>query len=221
MKHLFAITALFFTSYCYTQTSTTSYYGDVYLSTKAPQSKAKFSKTTTLAADSTITTVVTDLKNNRIVSSESMKNNEAVGIWLKRHGGQTDTLDYQFDLIYAASTCRESLPGLKNVWADNDSLHYKAPVLKDNESVYAAIGNEVYYPQFAKENAIEGKVFLEFTITETGKIENIIVVRGVHISMDKEAVRTVKTLKFESLPMVNGVVTPLYVKMPLMFTLAD
>ena len=64
MKHLFAITALFFTSYCYTQTSTTSYYGDVYLSTKAPQSKAKFSKTTPPAADSTITTVVTDLKNN-------------------------------------------------------------------------------------------------------------------------------------------------------------
>lgn len=50
------------------------------------------------------------------------------------------------------------------------------------------------YPQLAKENEITGKVFVSFIINQNGEVTNVIIKRGVHPSLDEEAIRVVKTL---------------------------
>ncbi|MCZ4693269.1 TonB family protein [Ancylomarina euxinus] len=56
------------------------------------------------------------------------------------------------------------------------------------------INNSVKYPVIAQENGITGRVHMNFVINETGGIENIVVVRGVDPSLDKEAVRVIKKM---------------------------
>lgn len=54
--------------------------------------------------------------------------------------------------------------------------------------------NNIRYPQSAKENGIEGTVYLSFEVNKKGKIRNVTVLRGVDVDIDSEAVRVVKMM---------------------------
>lgn len=56
------------------------------------------------------------------------------------------------------------------------------------------ISKSVKYPVIAQENGITGRVHMNFVINESGSIENIVVVRGVDPSLDKEAIRVIKKM---------------------------
>ena len=47
------------------------------------------------------------------------------------------------------------------------------------------------YPSYAIENGIQGRVLVDFIIDETGKVRDVKVSRGIHASLDDEAVRVV------------------------------
>lgn len=53
------------------------------------------------------------------------------------------------------------------------------------------VHKNLVYPEIAKENGVQGKVILSFTLTAEGEITNVKVVRGIDPSLDKEAVRVV------------------------------
>ena len=55
------------------------------------------------------------------------------------------------------------------------------------------IQKNLKYPIIAQENGISGRVFVQFDINGKGEITNVVVVRGVDPSIDKEAVRVVKS----------------------------
>lgn len=48
------------------------------------------------------------------------------------------------------------------------------------------------YPQYAVENGIRGRVQVSFVIDEKGKVRDVKVVKGVHPSLDDEAVRVIE-----------------------------
>lgn len=50
------------------------------------------------------------------------------------------------------------------------------------------------YPEIAKENGIQGKVYVQFVIDQTGNVTSVSVVRGVDPYLDKEAKRVVSQL---------------------------
>jgi TonB family protein len=54
------------------------------------------------------------------------------------------------------------------------------------------IAEHIVYPESAKENGIEGKVYAQFVVQSTGKISDINVLRGIDPSLDAEAVRVIK-----------------------------
>jgi protein TonB len=56
------------------------------------------------------------------------------------------------------------------------------------------IQKNMRYPKTAIKKGIEGRVICQFTVTKDGSIENIIVVRGLHKSLDKEAIRIIKKM---------------------------
>jgi len=47
------------------------------------------------------------------------------------------------------------------------------------------------YPKYAAENGIQGRVLVEFVVDEKGEVKDAEVVRGVHESLDQEALRVV------------------------------
>ncbi|MGM9721555.1 MAG: energy transducer TonB [Candidatus Egerieousia sp.] len=53
--------------------------------------------------------------------------------------------------------------------------------------------NNIVYPEIAKENGVQGRVFLQFTVDKDGSVKNVKVLRGVDSSLDKEAVRVVSS----------------------------
>ena len=53
------------------------------------------------------------------------------------------------------------------------------------------VNERLEYPEIAKENGIQGRVTLQFTVGADGKVSNVKVLRGVDPTLDKEAVRVV------------------------------
>ena len=56
------------------------------------------------------------------------------------------------------------------------------------------ISQNVVYTEIAKENGIQGRVFIQFVVNKKGKVEQVKVVRGVDPALDKEAVRVISGL---------------------------
>ena len=55
------------------------------------------------------------------------------------------------------------------------------------------VAQHLNYPEIAKENGVQGRVMLQFTVNPNGTLSDIKVLRGVDPSLDKEAVRVVST----------------------------
>ena len=53
------------------------------------------------------------------------------------------------------------------------------------------VNQRLVYPEVAKENGVQGRVMLQFTVGTDGSVSGVKVIRGVDPSLDKEAVRVV------------------------------
>ena len=62
------------------------------------------------------------------------------------------------------------------------------------EKLMPFIQENMRYPRSAAKKGIQGRVICQFTVKKDGSIENIIIMRGVHKSLDKEAVRIIKKM---------------------------
>ena len=55
------------------------------------------------------------------------------------------------------------------------------------------VNQRLVYPEIAKENGVQGRVMLQFTVNADGSVSNVKVLRGVDPALDKEAVRVVSS----------------------------
>jgi TonB family protein len=200
------ILILAFTTICYGQTSQTKYFNNEWLGKEVSQAKAKYSQTIIHNEDGTVTTELKEIKKDEIVNSETFKGDEPYGIWKLRNGEDYKTIDYNFPVIYSTAKCNDSLPIFtSDYFQDNDSLVYKAPKISTGElTIYQFIGKNIIFPPRAKDEGIQGTVYIQLTLTKEGTFENIVVKRGTNIFLDKEAVRVLRQLKFSSPATING-----------------
>ena len=63
-----------------------------------------------------------------------------------------------------------------------------------NDGLVKYLSENIKYPKKALKNGVTGKVFVQFVIDKTGKVTNVVAVRGVEKSLDKEAVRVIKSM---------------------------
>lgn len=63
----------------------------------------------------------------------------------------------------------------------------------DANAFSAWVAKNLVYPEIAKENGVQGRVMLQFTVNPDGSVTNVKVLRGVDASLDKEAVRVVSS----------------------------
>ncbi|MFW5774596.1 MAG: energy transducer TonB [Tangfeifania sp.] len=83
------------------------------------------------------------------------------------------------------------------------------------------ISENVKYPEEAQKNDIEGKVFVIFIISKNGKVKNAKVVRGVDSSLDKEALRVIKSMPDWTPGKQRGKQVDVKFTLPINFSLGD
>ena len=61
------------------------------------------------------------------------------------------------------------------------------------KAFYQKIGENIRYPQDARQKQITGKVFIQFIVEKNGVIlrENMVILRPLHKSLDEEAIRVI------------------------------
>lgn len=94
---------------------------------------------------------------------------------------------------------REYVEGRKEEVIEEEEIPYvlveeKPKFMGQDEHAFTKwVGERLVYPEIAKENSVQGKVTLEFRVNIDGSVDNVIVLRGVDPSLDKEAVRVVSS----------------------------
>jgi len=75
------------------------------------------------------------------------------------------------------------------------------------------------YPEDAATKKIEGNVYVQFTVQETGKLTDFEVVRGISVSCDKEAIRVIQESGDWQAGRQKGVAVKVRFVMPIKFRL--
>lgn len=82
----------------------------------------------------------------------------------------------------------------------------------------AELQSRIEYPRVAQKAGIEGRVFVQFVVDENGDVINPTVIRGRHPLLDAEALRVIKTAKFEP-GRQRGKAVKVQMAMPISFVL--
>ncbi len=81
------------------------------------------------------------------------------------------------------------------------------------------ISSHIQYPTMAAEEGAQGRVTVQFVVTKDGSIGEVIVARGRHPALDKEAVRVVKSLPKFIPGKMNGQSVSVWYTLPINFQL--
>ncbi len=81
-----------------------------------------------------------------------------------------------------------------------------------------ALSKEIQYPEIAKKAGVEGKVFVQFVVSENGKIVDPVVVRGIGAGCDDEALRALAKMRFKP-GKQRGVPVAVRMTIPIVFKL--
>ncbi len=86
-----------------------------------------------------------------------------------------------------------------------------------DEGMMKFVMNRIQYPKEAADSLIEGRVYVQFIVEKDGKVAQPKVIRGVHPSLDKEALRLVKTFPTWSPAKISGKKVRSYFNLPVTF----
>ena len=83
------------------------------------------------------------------------------------------------------------------------------------------IADHVVYPEMAKENDIQGTVYVGFVVNEKGKVTNVSILRGVDPLLDKEAIKVIENLPDWKPGKQSGKNVKVRMQVPIKFQLAN
>ncbi len=83
------------------------------------------------------------------------------------------------------------------------------------------LSTHLKYPENARQNGKEGRVFLRFVVNEDGAISNIEVIKPLYPSLDSEAVRVVGEMPAWKPARSDGRAVKYYFTMPIEFKLSE
>ena len=85
------------------------------------------------------------------------------------------------------------------------------------EGLMKFIAENTKYPEVARENNIEGKVFVKFCVTSKGGVDQVSISKGVDPELDAEAMRVVRLLPTFKPGKQGGRAVPVWYSVPIIF----
>jgi len=118
--------------------------------------------------------------------------------------------------VLSSSISPAELDNLSSIiFIEEDPYQPFAEVMPEPEGGIQAIHKSIKYPEIARRLKIEGKVYLLIYVSETGKVDDVKVIKSLGGGCDEAAVNAIKAMKFS--PGKNGG-APVKVKMSLAIT---
>lgn len=87
------------------------------------------------------------------------------------------------------------------------------------EALYAWMGENISYPEAAKADKAEGKVFVRFTVDKTGVVKDVKVFKSTHEAFDKAVLSAMAKMPNWKPAESNGVKVSQLFTLPFNFTL--
>jgi len=88
-----------------------------------------------------------------------------------------------------------------------------------DQELYKFLSENIRYTEIAKRAGIEGKLILQMTISSNGKINDIIIVKGLPAGLDGEAIRVIRSMPNWIPGKQNGRPVNVRVSIPIVFKL--
>ena len=89
------------------------------------------------------------------------------------------------------------------------------------KNLYKYLGDNIKYPRMARDNGIEGTVYIKFVVDDKGAVSQAHVVRSIGAGCDEEALRVVKEMPNWTPGRQNGKPAAVWYTDPVKFTLGD
>jgi periplasmic protein TonB len=86
-------------------------------------------------------------------------------------------------------------------------------------ALYTFLGENIKYPQMAKESGIQGRVFVTFVVERDGRVTDVRVLRGIGGGCDEEAIRVVQSMPKWTPGKQRGKSVRVQYNLPVKFTL--
>jgi protein TonB len=136
-----------------------------------------------------------EIKKDELVNEENQVKDQAdldekVAVGVKDQEGTKDRTDVAIRNDIAVNTNESEEK--KEVAQKIFDVVEQQPQFPGNLNQY--LRDHINYPTIAQENGIQGKVIVQFVVERDGSITQVNVIRGVDPSLDKEAVRVVKSM---------------------------
>ena len=87
------------------------------------------------------------------------------------------------------------------------------------QALYTFISQKVVYPADAVEQEIQGKVMVQFVVDREGNVKDAVIKQSVSPSLDKEALRVVKSMPKWKPGILGGQPVSTYFRLPISFKL--
>jgi len=101
---------------------------------------------------------------------------------------EEEPITYEDGTIF---TIVEEMPYLKQCERIKDSIERKKT---SNQTLLKYIYSKISYPSFARENGVEEKAVISFTVMEDGSIQDIFAISGICESIEEECIHLVDNL---------------------------
>lgn len=188
MRHIILTLSLLLSYLFYGQETTeVTYYKDKYGKTKVEN--GAYMLEIKKVGDSLSTHTFSKTNNGQIIWTESYLGEQPYGNWVRydKRGNVENTLDYNFVIQYG-----ELIPEKAFLLKD---LRVDMRTDENTQTIQRHIREKFRYPELAMEMGKQGKVTVQFTIDESGKVGNLRILEGIHISLDTECFRIMNSLK--------------------------
>lgn len=105
--------------------------------------------------------------------------------------GLKDLYNSGFSVFPPAFNYNEDLDGTEPVF----NIPSKVAELKGGQAeLFKFLGKNIKYPKTARENGIEGTVYIGFVIEKDGGVSNVAIKRGISTDCNQEALRVIKLM---------------------------
>jgi TonB family protein len=121
----------------------------------------------------------------------------------------------------SGQTYKSHSAGNKNVHQKNSQTLIPAMFPCGTDSLYKFLDAHTKYPPAARENNIQGTVWLSFFINEEGAAENVKIIRDIGGGCGKEAIRVIQSMPLWKPATYKGRPVKTFVKYPVQFHLGD
>ncbi len=134
------------------------------------------------------TTVTTNINNIQTTQNQNLVTNTGVlpgdsVVIVDLGGGGTIVQDF-FDIV-------EDMPTYESLLTITDKTKRRA---ETDMQMMKNVFKNVKYPEMALHAGIQGKVYVQFIVSNEGEITNVSIMRSVNPELDAEAIRAVKAL---------------------------